>query len=301
MSTDEFLLRVVRGRILDGKRPEFMDVCRSQVAGGARSVGLLSFMGGFRRVDEGNDFILASTWESDAAAAPVVGADDAHPNVASNLRDIAVVDHLDRYTVRPPVFRGILDAPGAVIRVVHATIREGRRDDLYRWLYQKEREIRGRRMVLGWAMGDRPTDGRHEVIGITAWPSPLTIEAVAEPGRTGTAIFAAVEEFVTDITLQQYQSLELDLPHRLSNVAGRRVLVARFGSESAANQARDALADTAKSAAESGISVARAASAGLEEGDSHLIVARVSHAEWLDVERVIVDNDGQIIHAADEG
>jgi hypothetical protein len=259
-------------------------------------------MGGFRRVGHDDEFLLASTWESSAAAAPVVGADDTQPYVATNLRDIAVVDHLDRYTVHPPVFRGILDAPGAVIRVIRAVIREGRRDDLYRWLFNKEREIRGQRMVLGWAMGDRPVDGRYDVIAISAWPSPLTIEAVAEPGRTGTAIFAAVEEFVTDITLEQYQSLELDLPQRLSDVASRRVLVARFGSASAANQARDALADTAKSAAEAGISVARAASAGgINDDDSHVVVARVSHAEWLDVERVIVDYDGQIIHAADEG
>ena len=290
----------MRGRIHEGKHNAFTALCRAQTVAGARSPGLMSFMGGYRRIGRGDDYVLASTWESASAAAPVVTTEDGRPKVETNLREAATVDSIEQYELHPPVFRGILDAPGAVLRVVRATIKDGRRDDLYGWVETNERQLRTTRLLLGWAMADRLVDGRHEVIAISAWPSPLMIEAVADPGRTRTALFAAVEEFVTDIHVEQYQSLEVDLPQRFSDVASRRVLVARFLSEAAAHDARDALAEIAMSAQDAGISVARLASAAPEDMDSHVVVARVSHADWNVAERLIVDGNGQIIHAADE-
>src|SRR5687767_7515825 len=114
-------LRVVRGRVEPGRSSEFIDICRWQVAQGARTPGLLTFMGGYRRVEGIDEFVLASAWESQAAAELATGV-DTNLRAAVNLRDVATIDSLDQYDLLPPLFRGILDAPGAVLRVTQARI-----------------------------------------------------------------------------------------------------------------------------------------------------------------------------------
>jgi quinol monooxygenase YgiN len=300
---DQMLLRIVRGRVHDGRTSAFVDVCRQQVAGGARSPGLITFMGGYRRVGGGEEFALMSAWESERAAASATGGSES-PRVAANLKDVATIETVEVYQLHPPVFRGILDAPGAVIRVIQATVKPGKRDALYAWLDQKEREIKTTRLLLGWALGERLVKGEYQVSAVSAWPSPLVIESLAEPGRAGMTLFAAVDEFITDLRLSQYQAIELQLPLGLADVGLRRVLAARFDSESAANVARDALTSTAESASEAGISIARLASdIGLAVApgtDRHVLVARISLADYPQAERMITDHGGQIILAADE-
>ena len=300
------LLRVVRGRVLEGQTSAFLAVCRAQVQTGGNVAGLMSFMGGYRRVGGEDEYLLVSTWESEVVASAVTGSDD-RPAAAVNLRDVATVDSIERYELHPPLSSGFLDAPGAVVRVGQATLKPGKRDEFFRWMKQKDREIKATRLLLGWALGERTVEKEHgperEMIAVTAWPSPLAIEAMAEPGRAGMALFAAVEEFVVDIQVSQYQSIELDLPERLAVLGGRRVVAARFDSESAANTARDALSTSSDSANEAGISVARLAS---DEGatqhgvDRHVLVARVSLSDYATAERMIADHGGQIILAADE-
>jgi quinol monooxygenase YgiN len=300
---DQMLLRIVRGRVHDGRTSAFIDVCRRQVVEGARAPGLITFMGGYRRIGGDEEFALISAWESEHSATSATGGNDS-ARTAENLKDVATIDSTERYQLHPPVFEGILDAPGAVIRVTQATILPGKREALYAWLEQKEREIRTTRLLLGWAMGERVVDGEFQVTAASAWPSPLVIESLAEPGRAGMGLFAAVDEFVTDLQLVQYQAIELQLPRQLADVGLRRVLAARFDSESAANGARDALASTAESAAEAGISIARLASdTGLSVGDGedrHVLVARVSLADYPQAERMIADHGGQVILAVDE-
>jgi quinol monooxygenase YgiN len=297
------LLRIVRGRVHDGRTSAFVDVCRQQVAEGARTPGLITFMGGYRRIGGGEEFVLVSAWESERAAASATGGRDS-PRIAANLKDVATIESIERYQLRPPVFRGILDAPGAVIRVIHATVRPGKREALYAWLEQQDREIKTTRLLLGWALGERLVDGGYQVSAVSAWPSPLVIESLAEPGRAGMTLFAAVDEFIADPQLVQYQAIELQLPLGLADVGSRRVLAARFDSESAANGARDALTASAESASEAGISIARLASdTGLAVApgtDRHVLVARISLADYPQAERMITDHGGQIILAADE-
>jgi hypothetical protein len=296
------LLRVIRGRVLPGRSHDFVEVCRQQVAEGARSVGLLTFMGGYRRVGGVDEFVLASSWESEEAATSVTG-DDTNLRAALNLRDVATIESVERSELHAPIFRGILDAPGAVIRVIEAKLRPGMHDALFSWLDQKEREIRATRLVLGWIIGDRVVDGEQRIVSIAAWPSPLMIEALTETGREGQPIFAALDEFVSDVSIAQYQSIEVELPSRLADVGSRRILAARFDSESAANDARETLTEAAATANEAGVSVARLASdraSGDDSLDSHVLVARVSLAEYPLAERMIGDAGGQIILAADE-
>lgn len=296
------LLRVVRGRVLDGQESAFVEICRRQVSEGARAPGLLTFMGGYRRVSGGDEFALISAWESDEAARPVTG-DDANPRVATTLKDVATLQPVERYELIQPLFRGVLDAPGAVIRLVEARIRSGKRDALYAWLAQQEREIRTTRLLLGWALGERLVDGEYEVTAASAWPSPLVIEALAEPGRQDRSLFAKVDEFVTDVRVAHYQAIELRLPRQLADVGSRRVLAARFESEAAAQHAREALSSEAESVNEAGISLARLASdssSPAEPVDRHVLVARVSLADYPHAERTIADYGGQVILAADE-
>jgi quinol monooxygenase YgiN len=297
------LLRLVRGRVHDGRTSEFVDVCRRQVAEGARSPGLLTFMGGYRRVAGADEFVFVSAWESESSAAEATGGADS-PKTATNLKDIASVDSVERYLLRPPIFRGMLDAPGAVLRVTKARVRPGKRDALFEWLEQSEREFKTTRLLLGWTLGERLVDGEYEVSAVSAWPSPLVIESIAEPGRADTTLFAAVEEFITDASLVQYQSIELQLPRGLADVGSRRLLAARFDSESAANLAREALTIAAESSNEAGISIARLASdvgLALAAGtDRHVLVARTSLSDYPQAERLIADYGGQVILAADE-
>jgi quinol monooxygenase YgiN len=296
------LLRIVRGRVLEGRENSFVELSRRQVAEGARSPGLLTFMGGYRRVGGTDEFVLISTWESEEAARQTAGGERS-PRAAQILEGTAVIERVESYTLRPPVFRGILDAPGAVIRVSEARIRPGKRDALYSWLEQQDRTMRTTRLLLGWALGEREVDGEYLVAAVSAWPSPLMIEALAEPGRQDRSLFAAVDEFVEDITLVQYQALELELPTQLADVGSRRVVAARFDSETDAQKARDALSSNAESANEAGISVARLASdlrPPEERADHHVLVARVSLADYPQAERLIADHGGQVILAADE-
>ena len=46
-----------------------------------------------------------------------------------------------------------------------------------------------------------------EIVAVSAWPSPLVIEAVADPGRTGAPIFADVDQFNADVVVEQYHAL----------------------------------------------------------------------------------------------
>jgi len=131
----------------------------------------------------------------------------------------------------------------------------------------------------------------------------LMIEALAEPGREDKALFAAVDEFIEGISLVQYQAMDLQLPPQLADVGSRRVLAARFDSEAEAHGARQALSANAESSNEAGISVARLASdvrQQEEKADSHVLVARVSFADYPGAERLIADHGGQVILAADE-
>jgi hypothetical protein len=296
------LLRVVRGQVLHGREAEFVEISRRQLAGGARTPGLIAFMGGYRRVGGADDFALISVWESEADAVQSTGGDGS-PLTANALKDVATLDRIEQYELQPPVFRGILDAPGAVIRLSELRIRPGKRDALYAWLTQQERQMHMTRMLLGWALGERLVDGEYQVTAASAWPSPLMIEALAEPGRADRMLFAAVDEFVEVISLIHYQAIELRLPSQLSDVASRRVVAARFDSEAAAQGAREALTKNADSAIEAGISVARLASdvrPASEAGDRHVLVARVSLADYPQAERMIADHGGQVILAADE-
>ena len=176
------------------------------------------------------------------------------------LADVATIEPVELYRLVPPFFRGLLDQPGAVIRLSSAVLKPGMRDALYKWLDQKEREIRATRLLLGWAMGERVVGDQLHLMAISAWPSPLLIEALAEPGRQGMPLFAEVEQFISDAVVTQYQAIELQLPARLSDVASRRVVAARFDSEEAAGRAREAISVACVSANEAGISVAKLAS-----------------------------------------
>ena len=296
------LLRVVRGRVLQGQEAEFVQISRRQLAQGARTPGLLAFMGGYRRVGGTDEFALISAWESDADTVHVNDGEGS-PRVATVLKDVATIERVEQYELHPPIFRGILDAAGAVIRLSEARIRPGKRNALYAWLAEQDRQLHTTRMLLGWALGERVVDGEYQVTAASAWPSPLMVEALAEPGRADTSLFAAVDEFVEGISLVQYQAIELQLPRQLADVASRRVVAARFDSAEAAQDAREALTTGADSANEAGISVARLASdapAASGASDRHVLVARVSLADYLQAERLIADHGGQVILAADE-
>src|SRR6266571_4431890 len=173
------LVRVLRGRVLDGRENDFIDLSRRQVAVGARSPGLVAFMSGYLRAGGAEHFIMVSTWENAADAVRAAGDDD-HPKALDTLSGVIELEELATYDVMEPVYRGILDAPGAVVRYGTATVRPGKRDALFAWLERTEREIRAQRWLLGWVLGERKEDDGIRVGAVSAWASPLLIEQFAQ-------------------------------------------------------------------------------------------------------------------------
>jgi len=252
-------------------------------------------------VDGSDRFLLASTWTDEDSIARTVGARPIErPSSVDVLAGVAVIEHVQHYDLLEPVHRGILDAPGAVLRETTATVRPGRLDALLAWMRGKDREINASRIVLGWMIGHRQSDGGEVVAAVSAWASRLQIEAIAEAGRPADGpLFAALDEFVTDISVGTYQAIELRLPAALADVGGRRLIAARFAAAAAADQARQALEDRFASAREAGVYVARLGGSSAHE-EQLVLVARVTLADHANAQRLIFDLGGQVLYETDE-
>jgi heme-degrading monooxygenase HmoA len=292
-------MRVLRGQVLDGHEPDFVELSRRQASAGARARGMIAFMAGYRRVEHAECFVLVSTWESERAARRrgYTGSGRAARSLAAAIR----VERVDTYELIPPAFAGVLDAPGAVIRLSEAWLRPGRREALLSWLRAKNRELHGQHWLMAWAMGEHAgPDGAHRLACASGWASPLLIEQFGDPGRTpGAALFADLDEFVTDFRAERYQAIELALPDTLTGAGARRVIAARFHSEDAAQAARGYLAQSVASASENSISIARMG--GVDDGtEPRILVARVTVGDYGYAERVIADHGGQVVLAHDE-
>ena len=299
MSQSNPLIRVVRGRVLQDKEADFVERCRAQVADGGRAPGLLAFMAGYRRVEGRDQFVLVSTWSS-AEDAARTAEEGGKPRAAAVLSGLAEIDSVDRYDLLQPTVEGILDAPGAVLRVTTATIVPGRRDDMFRWLAERRRKLGAEQFILLWAIGERSVGGKQQVVAVSAWASPLVIEAITDPGRAGKSLFAAADEFVSDTLVEQYNAIELRLPEQLADLGSRRLIAARFASIELAGSARRALSSRVESASETPISLAPLGSPGRAPDQEHLLVARVSVADYVPAERIIVDHAGEILLASTE-
>jgi hypothetical protein len=293
------LLRIVRGRVLQGKEADFIERCRARVAVRARTPGLLSFMAGYRRVEGSDRFVLISSWASAGDAGRAAGP-ASRPLAVETFADVAEVGSVDEYDLLQPSAEGILDAPGAVLRLTSANIRPNRHDDLFRWLNERGRALRAEQLMLAWAMGERTASDQEQVVAATAWASPLVIEALAEPGRAGKSLFAAVDEFVTDTEVEHFHAIELRLPEGLIDLSSRRLIAARFNTRESAGGAQQALATSLQSTSETPISLAPLGSPGNAPDQAHLLVARVRMAEYAPAERIIVEHEGEILLTATE-
>jgi heme-degrading monooxygenase HmoA len=289
------LLRVVRGSVAPGREADFVAICRREVVAGARAPGLVGLFPGYRRVGGTDRFVLASTWESEDDARRTAGTARS-TRASTTLADVATIDSVDEFEVGGPAFAGIVDAPGGIVRVTSAFIRPGRRGDLYAWLAAQGRATQSQRLLLGWAIGERDVDDRRQVVSVSVWPSPLVIEALADPGRTGTTLFASLDEFVTEAVVEQYQAIALDLPSEVADVTARRMVAARFAARHAADEASRRLTAAIASSAEMPHSVAPLGVPGASSDvPSWIMVARVSAGDYAAAERLISDSDGEII------
>jgi hypothetical protein len=292
-------LRLFRGRVIVGRENEFIDLMRQGVEREAPDApGLISFMCGYRREAGADRFLLASAWNSEAELRASIGQDPlGHPNTLDKLAGVAEAEQIEHFELLRPLPAGILDAPGAVIRASRAVVRPGRLEALLDFLVRKEREVDAGKLLLGWMIGWRQHGERTEWAGVSAWPSPLQYEVVADTGLADSMLFAELDELVTDFQLEVYQAIELQLPERLVRLGGRRLIVARFDSTDAAANARDVLARHLAGGIGSDGSVARLAS---RQADAQVFVARVMMADHAAAERLIADHGGQILYEADE-
>jgi hypothetical protein len=293
------LLRVIRGTVSAGRESDFVAVCRQQVADFGRAAGLVAFISGYRRVDGVDEFVLGSTWESDELAASVAGAAD-NPVAAGRLSGIATIGRLDVYDVVEPAFRGIVDAPGGVVRFTSGKVANEDHARMISWL----RNPRGDRakdiqhLMLGWAVGERPTDDGTgvEVVALSAWPSPLVIEAIADPNRSQAPLYAEIDDFAADFHVDVYRAIGLELPDAMADIGSRRVIAARFSERQAADEAALALTGAVARPHDAHISVAPLGAPGQAASDgSYVLVARVAINEFGRAERLIADQGGEVI------
>jgi len=293
------LLRIFKGTVLSGRETDFVALCRQQVADRGRSAGLVTFMPGYRRVGGADRFILAASWESEAAAIEGGGEHD-RPIVADVVAGIGVVESVQLYDVIPPIFRGIVDAPGGVVRAVYTRVPRDARDRLVAWIGQprRRRQVEAQRLLLGWAMGEREVPGTGEVdlVAVSAWPSPLVVESVADPGRDGQSIFEAVDEFAPETRAEQYRAIGLELPDELADLGSRRLLAARFATREQADGAASSLGAMLAASDHPDVSVAPLGAPGMaSDRSAFVVVARVSLAELGRAERLIADQGGDVI------
>jgi hypothetical protein len=292
------LLRVIRGVVDAGREADFVAACRQQVADGARAPGLAAFFPGYRRVAGADRFLLASTWDTEEDAVRVAG--DVRQSRASEvLAGIASIESIDVYSVLEPAFRGIVDAPGGVIRVTTARVPNERRPQMSDFLNgrSRDRERSVERLVLGWCLAERTIDDEAtEVIAVSAWPSPLVIEAVSEAGRSGAPLTSDVDSFASGARVEQFRAVSLELPDELSDVGSRRLIAARFATRETAEGAAGALGEAFPSARDTEMSVAPLGKPGTAADDrSFVLVARVSSREYASAERLIGDHGGDVI------
>lgn len=293
------LLRLFRGHVTGGRENDFIALLRDGIEREAPAPGLLGFMAGYRRVDGVERFLLASAWRSYEDLQRSVGDDPLErPATIGKLAGVAEVDGIDHFDLIQPRLIGMLDAPGAVIRSTRCFIKPGQLEPLKQWLARKGREIDQGHAMLGSMLGWRRQGDRDEGVGVSAWPSPLQYEAIADAGMADSMLFREMADFVTDFEVDVYQAIELRLSPRLQALGGRRLIVARFDSADGAAQARLGLIGRA-AVADTDVSVARMA--GGDDGHSQIFVARVQLAEHPLAERLIADHGGQIVYEADEG
>ena len=293
------LLRIIQGTVRSGRESDFVALCRRQVADLGRSPGLLTFMAGYRRVTGVDRFILAATWESEAAAVAAAGEHD-RPTAADVMSEIADVESVELYDVIPPAFTGIVDAPGGIIRVTRTRVtRDGRVEPLD-WLSRQRRRGRDdtQRLLLGWALGQRRAshgDG-IDIVAVSAWPSPLVIESIADPGRHGTSLYSALDEVAPAATSEQFRAIGLDLPDELADLGSRRIIAARFETRRGADDAQCEL--VAALALDSGaqLTVAPLGAPGRDsDAGGFVLVARVALRDYGRAERLIADLGGDVI------
>jgi hypothetical protein len=298
------LLRVIRGIVSAGREDDFVAVCRDQVTDLGRAPGLLAFISGYRRVDGFDQFIVASSWESDEKATSALG-EVTSPIARYLLAGVATVSNVDVYEVIEPAFRGIVDAPGGVVRFTSGTVATDDRARMLAWLRNPRRDRANniRHVMLGWAVGQRAGSNGDsiEVVAVSAWPSPLVIEAIADPGRSGAPLYAEIDDFAADFHVEVYRAIGLELPDAMADVSSRRVIAARFRARDTAEVAAKALSGAVARPREAHISVAPLGAPGEATNDgSYVLVARVAINEYGGAERLISDNGGEVILAKRE-
>ncbi len=299
------LLRITRGTVASGRESDFIAICRQQVVDFGRAPGLVTFLSGYRRIKGADEYLLAATWESeDDASRTVCGG--TKPTIVERLAGVASVESFDVYTVIGPPFRGIVDVPGGVVRFSSGLMPNSSRSRMQWWLKNMPR---GRtqdiqRLLLGWAVGERPAREADstEVVAISAWPSQVVIESIAEPGDGPSApLFSEIEDFISAFRTEQFRALDLDLPDALADIGLRRVVAARFDTRAGADAAAEALNAIVASPDDAQMSVAPlgASSARSSEG-SFVLVARIATTDYARAERLIADQGGDVILSRSE-
>ncbi len=293
------LLRVITGTVAAGRESDFVGVCRQQIADRGRSAGLVAFMAGYRRVAGLDRFLLAATWETEADAVRAAG-DEANLTVAEVMAGVATIDTFDVYDVLEPAFRGIVDAPGGVVRVSHARVSAAAHVEMLKFMCNppRDRAANIQRLMLGWAIGERRAldgDG-YEAIAVSAWPSSLAIEAVSDGDGAAAPIYAGIDSFATDFEAEHFRAIGLELPESMSDVSSRRIIAARFETPEDAQQVARTLSAEIASARASNMSVAPLGAPGTaSDVRSFILVARVAMNEYARAERLIVDEGGDVI------
>jgi hypothetical protein len=214
---------------------------------------------------------------------------------------VARVERVDHYELIPPIDRGVLDAPGAIVRVLDARVRGRQGPAFAQFVRSKHDELLATRLMLGFQFGRRIDPSGEHVTGVSSWSDSLTRAQAADPGWTGGPLFSVLPRFLEEMVVEEYEAIPFDLPQHLHHRGGRRILGARFLDEAGARTAVTAIRDQVRDADEPGLFVDTAGSTGQDGGDpGTLLVVRVMLRSAARVERIIRDTGGDLLPASGE-
>jgi hypothetical protein len=296
------LLRLLRGSIEPGREDRFVATVRTGVLRKlAPATGLLSLVVGRRVEGDRERFLIGSSWLGLRDLHDAIGEDvgEAGATHAWQFDGIAAVERIDHLDLLEPVDPGVLDAPSAVIRLIEARLRLGREEAFYAFMRERHAQLLRTRLLLGFQIGRQAEDGRERVAAISSWAESSALERIVEAGRRSTAMFAALDEYLEDVRIEEFEAVQPHLPLELHHRGARRVLVAEFVTPASAAAARDMLEQSFPESRQAGIVVAPLGSTdyALPAGRL-LLVCRLALTNAAPAERQIAGLGGRLLHAA---
>jgi hypothetical protein len=171
------ILRLLRGCVTAANREAYLRFIREHAVGEALAIpGLLSFQPGLRRIGDGIDIVVITTWEDFGAIASLqVDLDRpvAIPGGAELIRHSAST----HYELVSGTLRS-MPLDGARIRILHGTLRPNREAAFFEWMRDQRERLLSDGLLVGGHLGRRMQGSDAEIAFVGTWRDEAAIDAL---------------------------------------------------------------------------------------------------------------------------